>query len=45
MFKKDEKGINFYDDGEMLPANISYNHNNFDTKKLKANDYFKKIPL
>ena len=45
MFKKDEKGINFYDDGEMLPANISYNHNNVNTKKLKANDYFKKFPL
>ena len=45
MFKTDEKGIAFYDDAEMLPANISLNHNNINTKKLKAKDYFKKFPL
>ena len=45
MFKTDEKGIAFYDDAEMIPANISYNRNNRGTKNLKAKDYFKKFPL
>lgn len=45
MFKIDEKGKPFYDDGELLPANISYNYNNINTKRLKATDYLKKFPL
>lgn len=45
MFKIDENGRNYYDDGEMLPANISYNHNNRNTKRLKAVNYMKKFPL
>ena len=43
MLKMDEKGKPYYEDGELLPANISFNYKN--TKKLKAIDYMKKFPL
>jgi hypothetical protein len=45
MFKRDSKENNVYSDGEMLPANISYNHNNKNTIALKAINYMKKFPL
>ncbi|MBW3521427.1 hypothetical protein [Chryseobacterium sp. NKUCC03_KSP] len=45
MFKTDERGKNYFEDGEMIPANISYNYGNKNTKKLKAIDYMKKFPL
>jgi len=44
MFKTDDKGKPYFDDGEMIPANISYNYNNKGTKRLKAIDYMKKFP-
>jgi len=45
MFKRDLKGNNVYDDGEMIPANISFNHKNKNTVNLKASNYLKKFPL
>ena len=45
MLKMDEKGKPYYEDGELLPANISFNYKNKNTKKLKAIDYMKKFPL
>jgi hypothetical protein len=45
MFKTDESGKEVYNDAEMIPANISANYNNKNTKKLKASDYMKKFPL
>lgn len=45
VFKRDASGKNYYDDGELLPANISANKKDINTKELKATDYMKKFPL
>lgn len=47
MCKIDEKGENYYKDGEMLPANIvlTYKANGKPSSVLKAMDYMKKFPL
>ncbi|WP_172915064.1 hypothetical protein [Capnocytophaga canis] len=45
VFKRDERGGEYYEDGELLPANISANRGHKNTKNLKAKDYFKKFPL
>lgn len=48
MFKIDEKGNNFYDDGEMLPANIVLTYlqaRKQPSSGLKAIDYMKKFPI
>lgn len=47
-FKLDEKGKNYFEDGEMLPANIVLNYRDIKkqpSKGLKANNYMKKFPL
>lgn len=44
-FKTNSNGKLYYDDGEMLPANISANYNYKNTKFLKAMNYMKKFPL
>ncbi|MPS72962.1 MAG: hypothetical protein E2590_07385 [Chryseobacterium sp.] len=45
MFKTDANGKNYYDDGEMIPANISGNYKDKNTKSLNAINYMKKFPL
>lgn len=45
MFKQDEGGNPYYDDAEMIPANIAANNKYKNTKKLKAIDYLKKFPI
>jgi hypothetical protein len=45
VFKTDNKGNAYYEDGEMLPANISENMHNMGTFSLHASDYMKKFPL
>lgn len=45
MFKRNSKKENVYSDGEMIPANISYNHGNKNTITIKATKYFKKFPI
>lgn len=45
VFKRDERGGEYYEDGELLPANISANRGHKNTKNLKAKDYLKKFPL
>lgn len=47
MCKIDEKGNNYYEDGEMLPANIvlTYKLNKKPSSVLNAMDYMKKFPL
>ncbi len=45
MFKRNSKEKNIYSDGEMIPANISYNHGNKNTIILDATKYLKKFPL
>ena len=45
MLKMDEKGKHYNEDVELLPANISFNYKNKNTKKLKVIDYMKKFPL
>ena len=45
MFKTDAKGKEYFDDGEMIPANISANNKNINTMRLNAMDYMKKFPI
>jgi hypothetical protein len=45
MFKTDSHGNNYYNDGEMIPANISANYKDKNTKSLNAIKYMKKFPL
>ena len=45
MFKRNSNEKNVYSDGEMIPANISFNHKNKNTIVLDATKYFKEFPL
>ena len=37
--------VDYVYDGELIPANITYNHEKKNTDKLNAEDYFKEFPL
>lgn len=45
VFKTDRNGKEYFDDGEMLPANIAANKGYKNTIALKAMDYMKKFSL